>query len=239
MRKLLTEAPDALGFAWSRRADAYRRSGTLPEKRTILEEFLRLVVSSSAYGSIDALREGLLIGQVSEMVGLSSADVTEHMRRLSRGIRRTGGEPEEQADAGGEAARAEKWLLGTLINEPELFESVRDSISPEMFAEPLLRSISEQVWRLAGESRLEITALLMAGQTEQWGRVVTDLESAGRQRGNFAQTFADAAEVLIRRQRLEQMQRLKDGGDVNRNDILRKISEEARKPDPRRRPKMR
>ncbi len=234
VRKLLTEAPDALGFAWNRRADAYRRSDTLPEKRTILEEFLRLVISSSAYGSIDALREGLLIGQVSELVGLSSADVTEHMRRLSRGIRRSGGESEDQADAGGEAARAEKWLLGALINEPKLFESVRDSITPEMFAEPLLRSIAEQVWRLAGESRLEITALLMAGQTEQWGRVVTDLESAGRQRGNYARTLADTADVLIRRCRLEEIRQLKAGADTDPKDLKRKISEEYRKPDQRR-----
>ncbi len=240
VRKLLTEAPDALGFAWSRRADAYRRSDTLPEKRTILEEFLRLVVSSSAYGSIDALREGLLIGQVSELVGLSPADVSEHMRRLSRGIRRSGGGQEDQTDeAGGSAARAEEWLLGALINEPELFESVRDSISPEMFAEPLLRSIAEQVWRLAGESRLEITALLMAGQTEQWGRVVTDLESAGQQRGNYARTLTDAAEVLLRSRRLEEIRQLKAGADTDLNDLKRKISEEGLKPDPRRRPKMR
>ncbi|MDY7010603.1 MAG: DNA primase [Planctomycetota bacterium] len=243
VRKLLDEAPDALGFAWSRRADAYRRADTLPEKREILEEFLRLVVSSSAYGSIDALREGLLIGQVSELVGLSTADVTEHMRRLSRRIRRSVGGPPDRDDAtgtnnGGAAVRAEKWLLGALINEPELFESVRESITPEMFAEPLLRSIAEHLWRLACESRLEITALLMAGQTEQWGRVVTDLQSAGQQRGNYTRTLADAAEVLLRRRRLEQMQQLKDGKDTNQNDVLRKISEEARKPDPRRRPKV-
>ncbi|MCD4699163.1 MAG: DNA primase [Phycisphaerae bacterium] len=243
VRKLLAEAPDALGFAWNRRADAYRQAGTLPEKRNILEEFLRLVVSSSAYGSIDALREGLLIGQVSELVGLSTADVTEHMHRLSRRVRSSGGGPSDQdeatrTNAGGATVRAEKWLLGALINEPELFESVRDIISPEMFAEPLLRSIAEHVWRLACESRLEITALLMAGQTEQWGRVVTDLQSAGQQRGNYAQTLTDAAEVLVRRCRLEQMQQLKDGKDTNQNDILRKISEEARKPDPRRRPRV-
>ncbi len=243
VRELLTEAPDALGFAWNRRADAYRSADTLPEKRAILEEFLRLVVSSSAYGSIDALREGLLIGKVSELVGLSPADVSEQMRRLSRRIRRTGGPADQadavQADAGGATVRAEQWLLGVLINEPELFESVRDSISPEMFAEPLLKSIAEHLWRLAGESRLEMTALLTAGETEQWGRVVTDLQSAGQDRGSYTQTLADAADVLVRRRRLEQMQQLKADTDADRNDLLRKISEEARKPDPRRRPKIR
>lgn len=243
VRKLLADAPDALGFAWSRRADAYRRAGTLPEKRVILEEFLQLLVSSSAYGSIDALREGLLIGQVAELVGLSPADVTGHMHRLSRRIRRSVAGLAEEADAtsanaGGAGVRAERWLLGALINEPELFESLHDSISPEMFAEPLLKNIAEHLWRLACESRLDITALLMAGQSEQWGRAVTDLQSDGQQRGNYARTLADAAEVLIRRCRLDQMRQLKAGKDTNRNDILRKISEEARKPDPRRWPRV-
>ena len=240
VRKLLTEAPDALAFAWNRRSNAYSQAETLPEKLAILDDFLRLVVMSSAYGSIDAMREGLLIGQVSELVGLSPVDVTGHMRRLSRGIRRKSGGVEER---GGEmddsTTRAEKWLLGALINGPDLFESIRESITPGMFSEPLLRSIAEQVWRLAGDSRLEITALLMAGQSEQWGRVVTDLESEGLQRGNYPQTLADAAETLIRGARLDKMRQLKAEENEDRSDILRKISEEARKPDPRRRPKIR
>ncbi len=241
LRKLLADAPDALQYAWNRRSDAYRNADTLPQKREIIEDFLRLVVASSAYGSIDALREGLVVGQVSEMVGLSPAEVAEQMRRLARRIRRSG-RPSEQDDTDQTdvaTVRAEKWLLGALINAPELFESVRDSITPDMFAEPMLRSVAEHLWRLAGESRLEMTALLMASESEQWGRVVTDLQSSSENHGNYEQTLADAAEVLLRSHRLEEIRQLKSGAGTDRNDLLRKISEEGLKPDPRRRPKIR
>ncbi len=241
--ELLSDAPDALQYAWGRRSDAYRNSDTLPQKREIIEDFLRLVVTSSAYGGIDALREGLVVGQVSEMVGLSPAEVTEQMRRLARRVRRSGRPSGRDdtvlSDANGTTARAERWLLGALINKPELFESVRDTIDPEMFAEPLLKNIASEVWRLAGESRLEMTALLMAGESEQWGRVVTDLQSSGENLGNHEQNLADAAEVLIRSRRLEEIRRLKAATDTDPDDLKRKISEEGLKPDPRRRPKIR
>ncbi len=244
MRKLLDDAPDALRYAWSRRVEAYRRAETLPEKRAVVEEFLRLVVSSAAWGSIDALREGLLAGQVAEMVGLSHAEVTEQMRRLARRVRRTGGsagagDTALQAEGNGPTVRAERWLLGVLLNGPELFESVRSRIEPEMFAEPLLRAVAEQVWRLGDESRLDLTTLLSMGESEQWGRIITDLQIDGEKRGNYEQTLADAADVLERRRRRERMQQLKSGTDIDQSDLLRKISEEARKPDPRRRPGVR
>lgn len=239
MRRLVADAPDALEYAWARRAEAYRQAETLTQKRTILEEFLRLIVSSAAYGAIDALRQGLLVGHLAELVGLSPRDVNEQMRRLGRRVGRasaTGGDesaPPEQA-----TDRAERWALGALISHPELFDTVRDKIAPGMFDSPALRAVAEQVWLLAGQGRLELAALLGAGESEHWGRVVTDLQIAAEKRGNHRRHLAEAAEDLQRRRRRQELQLLKAKMDTDKDAALREIGSRLRSPDPRRRPKL-
>ena len=241
-RELLAQAPDALTYAWSRRHADYQRATTLAEKRSVIEDFLALVVSSGAYGAIDPVRKGLLAGQVAELVGVSQAEVTEQMRRLARRVRRgsaaAGPRGEEPAEAAGRIDRAESWLLGVLINAPQLSEAVAGRIHPEMFADPVLRAVAEQVWALAGTDRLDVAALLAAGESEQWGRVVTDLQVAGEKRGNYERILADAAEAICRRQDRETLQELKNKGDAHIGEVMRTIHRQAQSADPRRRPRL-
>jgi len=238
-RSLLASASDALEYAWSRRVEEYRRAPNLVEKGRILEQFLRLVVSSSAYGSIDALRQGLLAAQIAELAGVSPADVAERMRRMARRIPRASAAPAEaQPDLPGGEYRAEGWLLGALVNAPELFETVQERVSPEMFREPTLRAVAERVWELGRAGRLDISTLLNSEQGQAWGGVLTDLQLSAQQRGNYEQTLADAAEDLCRRRRQEELQHLKAQGDRASPEVLSRIAQLGRRTDRRRRPKL-
>jgi DNA primase len=237
MRGLLDDAPDALEFAWRRRRERYEQAHSLAQKRAVIEEFLRLVVSSAAYGAIDALRQGLLVGHLAELLGISAADVTDRMRRVARQVvPARAGAPEPAAEPAG-SERAERWVLAALLNAPELFGDVRERIDPRMFREPTLRTVAEQVWRLAGQGRLEIADLLGAGDSEQWGRLITDLQAAGAGRGNYRQSLLEAAEDLLRRRQKEQLQELRESPDADRTEVMRQVAAEARRPDRRRRPR--
>ena len=240
VRQLLADAPDALEYAWQRRAEAYRQAEALADKRAILEEFLRLVASSAAYGAIDSLREGLLIGHVAELVGLSPRDISAQMRRLRRTVARASGSGQGDASPATEdiSDRAERWILGALINAPELFEQVRDKIRPELFQSPVLREVAEQLWLLASRGRPELTDLLGAGQSPQWGRVVTDLQIAAEKRGNYQPTLTQAVDDLLRRQQQQELQELKQQMVTDKDAALREIGSRLRRPDPRRRPKL-
>jgi len=241
MRELLASAPDALGYAWSRRADEYRRAGTLAAKREVLDAFLRLVVSSAAYGGIDALRQGLVVGHVAELVGISPRDVAERMRQLARQVRRpvrVGPAEERAGDSAAPPDRAERWILGALLNSPGLFASVREKVRPGMFRQPALRALAEQVWRLAEQDKLDLAGVLGAGQSQQWGQIVTDVHVDGERRGNYERTLAEAMEHLLRRREAEQLQELKEKSDMDEVALMRKISDHARRPDPRRRPRL-
>jgi DNA primase len=240
--RLLKGAPDALEYAWSRRRDAYLQAGTLARKASILEEFLQLIVSSSAYGAIDTLRQGLLIGHLSELVGLPPADVAGQMQRVARRIRRRRADPDAQAAPGtyaSQADRAESWVLGALLTDPELFARVEGQIDPGAFHDPVLRLLAEHVWRLAGQGRLEVGALLGADRTAQYGGVITDLQVSAENRGNVEQTLTDAVQVLMRRSRREELARLKGGQDADLAALMQKLSDEGRRPDARRHPRLR
>jgi len=237
--QLLADAPDALEYAWSRRRDAYLSAGTLARKASILEEFLQLVVSSASYGAVDPLRQGLLIGHLSELVGLPPADVAAQMRRMARRVRRPPSGGESKTGPGqyaGRADRAESWVLGALLTDPDLFAEVEDRIGPDAFGDPVLRMVAGHVWRLGAEGRLEIGALLASDQAGQYGGLITELAVSAEKRGNLERTLADAVEVLLRRRRREELARLKAGGDSDQGALLRRVQEECRRPDARRRP---
>jgi len=241
MRQLVAGAPDALQYAWSRRREAYQQAETLAQKRAIVDDFLRLVVSSAAGGAIDSLRLGLLSGHLAELIGLSPADVTDQMRRLARRVPRASAPAADAAPAateGSPADRAEEWVLGALVAEPELFPSVEQRLAPAMFAHPTWRAVAEQVWKLAEAGRLELSALLLAEESDRWGRVVTDLHLAAERRGNHRQTLADAAEDIARRRRRDALRQQKAQGDLDPGDLLRKLAQEGRRPDRRRRPRI-
>jgi len=242
MRALLDAAPDALEYAWSRRAADFRAADTLARKREIVEEFLTLVVSSAAYGAIDALRQGLLAGRLAELAGLSPADVAEQMRRLARRVRRGRGGPASGAEAepgpAGGADAAERCVLGVLVNCPELFGSVRDRLSPEMFSGPLARTVAERVWRLADEGRLDLPALLGGDEGEPWCRLVTDVQVSAEEKGNYERVLSDAATVILNRRQREELEALKSAGGADPAEVLRRVSKLGRQPDARRHPRI-
>ncbi len=240
MRSLLAGAPDALEYAWGRRRDEYHQAQTLPQKRQVVEEFLRLVVASSSSGAIDALRQGLLANRLAELVGLSPTDVAEQMRRIAARLRRSG-PPGGQRPAGelpeGTAA-AERSVLGVLICEGELFQTVRDRLAPAMFSRPDLRVLAERVWDLAGEGRLELSALLAMDEGEHWGGLVTELQTSAERRGNYGPTLADAVRAILARRKREELELLKARPEADAAEVMRRVAEEARKPDRRRMPRL-
>ncbi len=241
-RQVLAQAPDAMEFAWIKRSAQYRAANTLAAKRTIVDDFLRLIVSSVSYGAIDTLRQGLLAEHVAQLVGMSQREITQEMRRLARTVRHASLTPAPQSTAapvdsmGSTGVRAEAWLLGALMNAPELFTLVEEKVTPEMFIDPLLRAVAQEVWRLAAEGRLELQTLLSAAQTEQWGQVVTDLQSASEKRGNFRETVLGVLTEFDHRITRHEIDQLRGGSGGN--ELLRRASEDARTPNKKRLPKI-
>ena len=239
LQALLDAAPDALEYAWSRRREAYLKAPSLAEKRAVVEDFLRMLVASVAGGGTDAIRQGLLAGHISELVGLPASEVAQVMRRLARTVKQPVASPAGvgvyQPDDF--AALAESSLLAALLCAPEHFHLVEERVDPAMFHHPDLRIVAQAAWALAAEGRLELSLLLSTDGLHHLGALVTRLAYEGARWGNYDRVLVEAADNMLHRRGREELQELKTRPDVDKTDILRRQSE-SRQPDRRRKPRL-
>ncbi len=240
MRELVASAPDALQYVWGRRQKAYEdAAGNLADRHRIIEEFLRLVVASSAYGAIDQVRRGQLVQHIGHILNVAPADLEGQMRRLGRQIPRSS-QPQqdppkpEQMDP---AVLAERQLLEVLVNREDLYEAAAQEVSPNDFSNSTLRSIAEVVWSLGQTGKLTVEQLVASEAMASCGPVVTDLITSGQRRGNHEQTLDGAVKHLLYRRNRQEIQELKRAG-LN-DETLRQLNQEFRQSDLRRHPKIR
>jgi len=215
--RLLAEAPDALRYAWDRRQAQWQAAGgNLADRHDIVQEFLRLIVSSTAFDAIDEVRRGQLAQHIGHLLNISATDLQQQMRRMARGLRRTGRSPGGPEAGGREldrpAAHIERNLLEVLVNRPDLFDLAAERIDPSDFQDPRLRTLAECVWAMGQAGRLSLEELLAAEAMSPWGALLTDLAEAGERRGNFEETLHGALSSLLRRREKEELQQSKMGG---------------------------
>ena len=242
MRALIDSAPDALEYVWRRREQAYRAAeGNLAARRAISEDFLRLVVSSSAYGAIDPVRRGQLAQHIAHLLGLSPEDVQQELRRLGRAIPRQNipspAAVNPMAASAATTDRAERHLLEVLLNRIDLLDSVLERVSPMDFTDAGLRRIAERIWSKGQTGTLALEDVVSSAALADLSPLVAELVTVGEHRGNYEQTLAGAVELMMYRRSRQQIQALKSSG-VTDDDALRRLGQQLR-PDARKRPRIR
>ena len=200
-RRLVADAPDALEYAWARRhAEWQAAGGNLADRNRAIDEFLRLIVNTSAFSAADEVRRGQLAQHIAHMLNVPATALQQQMRRLAR-RRRPPATPAAE-DPGrwvsdSPTALAERQLLEVLVNCPELFDLAAERIDPPQFRDPALRTVAEAVWALGQAGRLSLEELLACEAMAGWGGLLTDLATEGEHRGNFEPTLHGAiAHVL-------------------------------------------
>ena len=239
MNRLLAEAPDALKYVWDRRqADWQAAGGNLADRQNVVEDFLRLVVSSTAFDAIDEVRRGQLAQHIGHMLNVSATVLQQQMRRLARRIRRPGPAPASRASQGGAwdparpTALAERHLLEALLNRPELFDLAAERIDPHDFRDEQLRAVAESVWTLGHAHRLSLEELLACEAMGPYGGLLTDLAEAGEQRGSYEQDLDDGVSHLLYFREENELQQ--GGGGEYTAEALRRIHRKHQVGDSRR-----
>ena len=244
LRELIAAAPDALEYLWHRRSAEFADGATLVQKGRAVEEFLTIVARSAAYGAIDAVRQGLLVNRLAHLLGVSAEQLTGQLRRMARRSpppKATEPQPVAAAvaaTAGAQAAASpQQIILEVIVTKPDLFARAAEAVELEdlvaRFGDSPLAAVTRELWRLGHNGRLTIEALLEAGQTAEWGRIVTDLMLTGQRRGNHTATLQGAVDRLAAERDRQAREQLRQAGD---DDSLRALSEQLRRPDARRRP---
>ncbi len=238
--KLIDESPDALQAFWQKRQEAWQAAGSnLADRRRSVDEFLNLVVSSAAFGAIDEVRRGQLAQHIAHLINVPAADVQQQMRRLARRISRSSQQPvatRSPSIASGPTELAERQLLESLLNEPDLYDHAAERIDPSNFGTDLYRRLAECIWEAGNRGRLNVDELLATEELVGLGGLITDLLTAGQQRGNHSQTLDAALDHILYQLHRRDLQHL--GSSPQDDDALRELTRRLKSPDVRRRPKV-
>lgn len=250
MRQLIKDAPDALEFVWNRRlAEYHKAGGNLADRRKVVDDFLRLVVSSSTFGSIDEVRRGQLAQHIGHILNISASDLQMQMRRLAREIPRSSApsaaapatprsQPQWIGAQGQPELLAQRHVLEVLLNRPDLFEWASERADVSYFTDPEYQAIAQCLWKLGINGHLCLDELLPLEELSSHASLLAELISQGEHRGCYEQTLQAAVEHLQYSQNRQQGELIKSSGLTDQ--ALRELDDLHRKNhlDPRRRPKI-
>ena len=237
--ELVRQAPGALEYIWNKRRQAVETSGdNLAGRRRAVEDFLRLVATSSAYGSIDEVRRGQLAQHIGHLLNVSPTELQQQLRRLARRVGAPSAQPAPTGTAGltQPLGDAQRQMLEVLLNCPDLFDQAAEQIEPGDFDDSVLQTIAKSIWRLGKAGRLSLEELLASEDMSTAAPLITELANTGEKRGNYEQTLAGAVEHMIYRRSRQKLQELRSS-ELN-DDSLRKLDQHFRQADIRRHPKI-
>ena len=244
---LLTEhSEDALAYQWRQLYRRFQASGgELTGQQQAVDQYLNLLADARGAGPVDNLRWGAALARVSRLTDIPMADLKRRfdMPKPSRPSARAAASRQSQPGPLSARDRAERWLLGVLLNHPARWHDVQIAVQPQDFSAGPIRRVAELYWdhqrnegepslmefvsvlEEAGDEGTVSAALEAAKAVEEFGdpgRVVEDTLDyfrAGRRR-------AESDQLLARSRRGE-----RSGGEREEVDLLRQLQERAKRAD--------
>lgn len=217
--------------------ESFGRDETLAGKKLAIEEFLQTIAISLWAGNLPAIDRGLIVNRLSNIIGADPKEINAELcRRIGRAAKTASYSVENQkvqsTDLGqGLFAVAQREVLEVLLNEPKLFEIVKQRISAEVFDVPILRQIADILFQtLSTDSNASLKEILTGAESVEAGSVIVRLAQGGEEKGNFQSRLAGALDAIQRIQRQRKKSDIKAIED--QTQFLRHFSESTVKEDP-------
>jgi DNA primase len=237
--KLLEQATDVFQFKWDRLTASFGSDDTLAGRKQALEEFLQTVATALWAGNLSAIDRGLIVSRLSKIIGLDSKDInTELAKRMSRAAKAASYNVEnrkvQSIDWGqGLSATAQREILEVLLNEPKLFETVKQKVAPDVFDVPILRQIAAILFEaLNTDAGISLKDILAGTESVEVSSCLVELARAGEEKGNFQSRLTGAMDALAGYQAQKRKSQIKTiTGDQTK--FLRDVYENTEKQNPR------
>jgi DNA primase len=236
--QLIDEAVDVFQFKWNRLTESFSRDETLAGRKSAIEEFLQTVATSLWSGNLAAIERGLIVNRLSKIIGLDSKEINAELhKRIGRSAKTASYNVENQKvrsiDLGeGLFAIAQREILEVLLNEPKLFEIVKQKITAEDFDVPMLRQTASILFEMLSTSPGTRLAEIIAGtESPEAGSLIVELAQSGEAKGNFESRLAGALDAIGRHQAQTRKSEIKAIED--QTQFLRRVLENTEKQNPR------
>jgi len=235
--QLLNDAVDVFQFKWNRLTASFGSDDTLAGKRLAIEEYLQTIATALWAGNVPPIDRGLIVNQISKIIGLDNKQINAELSRRLRQAQRaasynTENQKGQTIDYGrGLFATAQREVLEVLLNEPKLFEIVKQKITAELFDVPILRQIAAILFEtLDADVNASLAEILAGIESVELGSSLVELTQAGEEKGNFQARLTGALDVIERYQAQKQNSRIKTIEDPRQ--FLRKAYENTGKENP-------
>lgn len=202
---LVNNAVDVFKFKWDRLKEKFDKDDTLAGKRAAIEEYLETIATGLLAGNVSDLDCGLRVNQISKIVGLDTkrinAELNVRLKRAARTASRNAGNVQaRKIDYGrGRFAAAQREVLEVLLNEPELYETVKQKITAELFDVSILGQIAEILFeKLDKNNKTSLREVLAEIESVQLGNSVMELAQTGEEKGNYQARLAGALDTVER-----------------------------------------
>ena len=266
-QKVIDQAQDALSYKWKQLERQYRaHDGDLTGQQKAVEQYLQTLGDARGSGPVDSLRWGSAVTRVGRLTGIPVEELNRRFRMKKPTIARhvavaspestpqTDGDsssqpqPEDEPVAARGPAnaqlRAERQILGCLLNAPKWWHEVQKHVHVEDFLDTANRKLAEVYWdyqknegepvfaellNLLQERNLARHAIELLQETE----ALTDISATVTPAVEYLQYARDHRESATLR---SQLGRVADGGvdDANAVELLRRLTEKVKLPDMRR-----
>jgi DNA primase len=231
--KLIDEAVDVFQFKWNRLTESFGRDETVAGRKAAIEEFLQTVATSFWSGNLAAIERGLIVNRLSKIIGASTKEINAELhKRIARTAKTASYDVENQkvrsVDLGeGSFATAQREILEVLLNEPKLFETVKQKITAEDFDVPMLRQTASILFEtLSANPETSLAEIIARTESPQIGSLIVELAQSGEAKGNFKSRLTGALDAIGR----HQAQRRKNGiKAIDGREFLRCVHENTDK----------
>ncbi len=236
-QRLLDDAVDVLQFKWNRLTEKLNADDTFAGRKAAIDEYLHSIATSIYAGTLKSIEGGLLVNRLSKIIGLDNKAIIAALSRATKTAEKMAGYTEQKqsiisVDLGqGLAASAQREILEVLLNEPKLFETVKQKISVDHFDVPLLKQTASILLETLNSSpEPELTEILSKTESPQVSSCITQLQHTGQEKGNFEARLTDAVNALLQSRARSPKSDIKAIEDQTR--FLRTVAERTSKENP-------
>jgi DNA primase len=235
--RLIAEAVDVFQFKWDRLREKFASDDTLTGKKSAVEEYLQTIATNLQAGKIHDIDLGLRVNQISRIIGLDSRQINAELNNRLRRVQRAASyenrsENVPGVDYGqGRFAAAQRDILEVLLNEPKLYETVKQKIAADVFDVPILGQVAEILFEtLDGDINAPLNEILARTESVELGNCIMELAAAGQKKGNFEFKLAGALGAI------EQYTVKKRNGlaemEEDQSEFLRRVYDSKEKTNP-------
>ena len=239
--RLVEGAVDVFQFKWNRLIERFTRDDTLVDNKAAIEEFLQTIATAIWAGNLAAIDRGLIVNRLSSIIGTGTKEINAELYRRIERVAKTASyhdtigpknQKVQSVDFGeGFFAAAQREILEVLLNEPKLFEIVKQKITVKDFDVPILKQIATILFEtLNANIEARLTEILAKAEAVEAGGVIVELAQAGEEKGNYQSRLTGALDAIQRYQAQKKKSEIKTIEDQTK--FLQRYSEITEKENP-------